>query len=85
MKLQTSQTQEEALDILNKIEELAHAEMANAKAAIPAVETDSRLGWEPSMEYVCDKWHLDWKQRQMEHTLREIAVYRSIVENAYAK
>lgn len=85
MKLQTSQTQEEALGLLDQIEALAHKEMANAKAAIPAVETDSRIGWEPSMEYVCDKWHLDWKQRQMEHTLREISVYRSIVENAYAK
>ena len=85
MKLQTSQTQEEALEILDQLEKLAHKEMENAKAAIPAVEADSRLGWEPSMEYVCDKWHLDWKQRQMEHTLREIGVYRSIVENAYAK
>ena len=85
VKLQTSQTQAEALSILDEIEELANIEMDNVKAAIPAVETDSRLGWEPSMEYVCDKWHLDWKQRHMEHTLREIGVYRSIVENAYAE
>lgn len=85
IQLQISRSQEEALSILDQLVDLAHKEMDNAKAAIPAVETDSRIGWEPSMEYVCDKWHLDWKQRQMEHTLREINVYRSIVENAYAK
>jgi hypothetical protein len=85
MKLQISKDQEEALAILAQLKELALKEMDNAKEAIPAVETDSRLGWEPSMEYVCDKWHLDWKQRYMEHTLRELDVYKSIVENAYAK
>ena len=85
MKLQISQSQEEALDILAQLRELAHKEMDNARDCIPAVETDSRIGWEPSMEYVCDKWHLEWKLRYMEHTLRELDVYKSIVENAYAK
>ena len=50
--------------------------MENAKKVIPAVEVDSRLGWEPSMEYVCDPWHLDWKLRQMDHTLTEVAAFR---------
>jgi len=70
----------EALKLLDKIEALAKAEIENARSAIPFVEQDSRLGWEPSMEYVCDKWHLEWKIRQVESVLRgDIAAYREIL------
>jgi hypothetical protein len=41
--------------------------------------------WEPSMEYVCDRWHLNWKQRQLDGALREIEAYRQIVSRAYAE
>ena len=68
------------MKILDKIEALAHAEIANAENAIPFVEQDSRLGWEPSMEYVCDKWHLEWKIRQVKSVLSgDIATYRGIL------
>ena len=43
------------------------------------VALDSRLGWEPSMEYVGDHWHLDWKIRQVKSALLEIADYRTIL------
>ena len=70
----------EALKLLDKIEALAKAEIENARSAIPFVEQDSRLGWEPSMEYVCDKWHLEWKIRQVESVLwGDIATYRGIL------
>jgi hypothetical protein len=70
----------EALTLLDKIEALANAEIANAESAIPFVEMDSRLGWEPSMEYVCDKWHLEWKIRQVKSVLSgDIATYRTIL------
>jgi len=85
MKLQLSSNQAEALELLDQIEALAQREMDNTRACIPAVEADSRIGWEPSMEYVADRWHLEWKLRQVESALREVAAYRSIVENAYAK
>ena len=68
------------LDILTQLEELAAEEIANARATIPIVEQDSRLGWEPGMEYVCDKWHLEWKIRQVESALREIASYRQMLQ-----
>jgi hypothetical protein len=68
------------LTILDQIEELAAKEIQNAQEDIPAVEVDSRLGWEPSMEYVCDKWHLEWKIRQVNSALREIATYRKMLE-----
>ena len=64
---------------LDAIEAIARDEIANAKDTIPAVETDSRIGWEPSMEYVCDRWHLEWKVRQVESALREIDAYRSML------
>ena len=79
MALQTSADAESALSVLEKIEKIAYDEIENARGAIPAVETDSRLGWEPSMEYVCDRWHLEWKIRQVESALREIAVFRKMI------
>ncbi|MBO5724952.1 MAG: hypothetical protein J6S58_09015, partial [Lentisphaeria bacterium] len=77
--LVNSATLEEAFATLDQIETLAYKEIENAREAIPAVECDSRLGWEPSMEYVCDKWHLEWKIRQVESALREIGAYRRIL------
>ena len=51
--------------------------MANAESAIPFVEKDSRLGWEPSMEYMTDKWHIEWKLRQCQYVLdKEIPTIR---------
>lgn len=81
--LLNSRSQEEALTHLDEIERIAAVEVENTKAAIPAAEEDSRLGWEPSMEYVCDRWHLEWKLRQVESALREVAAYRRLVERAY--
>lgn len=52
----------------NKAEVLAWAkkEYANAKAALEPVEKDSRLGWEPSMEYVGGVEQIKWKLKRME-------------------
>ncbi len=79
-RLQASADRAEMLSILAQLVDLAQAEIENARATIPAVEFDSRLGWEPSMEYVCDKWHLEWKIRQVENALQEIALYRKMLE-----
>ena len=77
--LQNITTAEQGLFILDKIEVLAYEDIENAKEAMKYVELDSRLGWEPSMEYVGDVWHLDWKIRQVNSALREIADYRKIL------
>ena len=82
MKLQLSDSEESALETLAEIEKLARKEIANAEDTIPAVECDSRLGWEPSMEYVCDRHHLEWKIRQVNSALAEIEIYRNIIRNA---
>ena len=61
------------------MEEILLSEKKNVLDTIPLVKLDSRLGWEPSMEYVCDKWHLEWKIRQLKSALTEIAAYRRML------
>ena len=69
----------EANSILDRLEAMAKSEIANAESAIPLVDADSRLGWEPSMEYVTDRWHIEWKIRQVNYMLGEIAEFRELV------
>ncbi|MGD9496454.1 MAG: hypothetical protein AB7Y46_09095 [Armatimonadota bacterium] len=69
---------EESDAILDAMVALAEAEIANAEATIPLVEADSRLGWEPSMEYMCDRAHLEWKIAQVRAVIdEEIPAYRA--------
>ena len=79
LQLQVQNEKDGMLKKLDEIEALAAEEIANVKDCFEAVRTDSRIGWEPSMAYVCDEWHLDWKLRQMESALREVAAYRKMV------
>lgn len=79
MAMQNSSSAKEAEKYLDQIERIARDEIKNAEDTIPAVEFDSRLGWEPSMEYVCDRWHLEWKIRQVNSALRETAAYRKML------
>jgi len=62
-------------EILDRMVALAEIEIANAEATIPLVEADSRLGWEPTMEYMADRTHLEWKiavtRRAIEHEIPE--------------
>ncbi len=55
--------------VLDDMEALLLAEKKNVEKTIPLVQMDSRLGWEPSMEYMTDEWHLEWKLRQLAYTL----------------
>jgi len=80
MRLQIAENRKEALEILDRLFELADAEAANARDTIPCVETDSRFGWEPSMEYVCDRWHLEWKLRQLDSMRLEMETYRKMIQ-----
>ena len=48
-------------EYVSEMLEYCRAEVINAEDTIPLVEFDSRLGFEPSMEYMCDKAHIDWK------------------------
>jgi hypothetical protein len=55
--------------LMNEMEELLLCEIENAKEARVYVARDSRLGWEPTMGYVGDVWHIDWKIRQVNTVL----------------
>ncbi len=49
----------------NALQEVARAEYANAQGALVLAERDSRLGYEPSMEYAAGPVQLRWKLARM--------------------
>lgn len=76
----------ESKNLLGKMTVVAEEEVANAEATIPIVEADSRLGWEPSMEYVGDAAHLRWKIAQVRHVIdHEIPAYRAALERVTSR
>ena len=70
-KLDVVGSKEEAGKLLDKIEAILLDERKNVEATIPIVQVDSRLGWEPSMEYTTDEKCLRWKLRQLDYVLDE--------------
>ena len=58
---------EQMREQIGVLRSLVAAERANAERAIPLVERDSRLGWEPSMEYIGDAEHIQWKLRHLKY------------------
>jgi hypothetical protein len=67
----------EAEKCIAEIENIVLEEKQNVLDTIPLVRVDSRLGWEPSMEYTTDEKGLEWKLRQLEYELTfKIPTYR---------
>ena len=56
---------------INALRTIGALETENARATLPLVDADSRLGFEPSMGYIGDRPHLEWKIAVMEKILRE--------------
>ena len=56
---------------LDKLLRIGAMEIENVKATLPLVDRDSRLGFEPSMDYVGDRAHLEWKLKLTESILNE--------------
>ena len=76
-KLLTATKIEEVNKYAKEIEKLADAERKNVKAAIPLVRKDSALGYEPSMDYVCDGEALLWKLKQLDYMVEvELKPYK---------
>ena len=70
----------ELLQIVEEMMEIAKVEIKNAEDTIPVVEADSRLGWEPSMEYIGDARHLKWKIKQVTQVLEwELTAYQELL------
>ena len=55
-------------------------EEQNVRNTIPLVEGDSRLGWEASMDYMCDKWHLPEGSFRKVHSLARRVPENSILQ-----
>ncbi len=70
--LMSCKNRDEARQSVEKMEKILKCERENVEATIPIVRVDSRLGWEPSMEYMGDEKCLNWKLRQVDYTLNKI-------------
>ncbi len=68
--------------ILAEMAVIARCEIENARKTIELVESDSRLGWEPTMGYIADKSRLLWKIKQLENILSEV-IYNSSRPNGF--
>ena len=80
-KMNVADTKELLSGIYDQMESLLNEEVENVLDTIPLVEHDSSLGWEPSMLYMTDKWHLEWKIRQVRYVIdSELGKYRKALE-----
>ena len=87
-QMKTETDTDTLLDMQRKMIEIGRKEIANAEATIPLVEADSRLGWEPSMEYIGDAAHLRWKieqttrvlEMEIPHNMEQIINARKLIE-----
>ena len=76
-KLSIIGDKQNAQTLIDDIENIILKERENVLDTIPIVELDSRLGWEPSMEYTTDTKGLEWKLRQLDYELTyKIPAYR---------
>ena len=64
---------------LDDLESLLAQERQNVLETLPLAAKDSRLGWEPRMDYVCDPAHLRWKLRQLDIAEAEMKAYRKMI------
>jgi hypothetical protein len=66
-----------AAEIIDEMEGLLLAERENTLDTLPLVQANSRLGFEPSMEYTTDEAGLLWKVRQLDYELTvKLPTYR---------
>ena len=66
--------------LLDEMEMLIREEAENVRETLPLVDADSRLGWEPSMDYMADREHLEWKLRQLDNLLNKtLPAYRRTI------
>ncbi len=76
-KLLLEQDKDKIDALFKDLYEIAETEMKNAESVLPLVDLDSRLGWEPSMEYVGDRKAIEWKLRQVKYVIeKEIPEYK---------
>ena len=63
--------------LIQEADAILDAERENVQRALPLVQADSRLGWDPRMEYVCDPARIQWKLRLLDYVQNtELEEYR---------
>ncbi len=83
-KLLSAETVDEIKRIIPKLEKIGKDEIKNAESAIPLVECDSSIGYEPSMGYQCDRVSLEWKIKQVNYMINtELALYKRCYDESF--
>jgi hypothetical protein len=71
------------LALIKEADEILNDERENVLRALPLVQADSRLGWDPRMEYVCDPARIQWKLRLLDYVQNtELEEYRLCVNGS---
>ena len=80
-RLEVTEDFAEANAILDEMTAILEEEKKNVRETIPIVEADSSLGWEPTLEYACDREHLEWKLGKLDSVINyTIPNYRLTVK-----
>lgn len=66
-KLAIETDRAKAKELLAEMKSVISEEREVVKATIPLTQVDSRLGWEPSMEYIGHTDNLEWKLKQLDY------------------
>ncbi|MBQ3037697.1 MAG: hypothetical protein IJD30_00810, partial [Clostridia bacterium] len=75
-RLKAESDRKKCLEYVEELRRIAAEEKVNCEMAIQYVQNDSRLGWEPSMEYLGDEEHIRWKLKYLEHVVEnEITIF----------
>lgn len=65
-------------ELIEEADRILNAERDNVLAALPLVQMDSRLGWDPRMEYYSDPKRLQWKLKLLDYVQKtELGQYRA--------
>ena len=81
--LHTTTDEQELRNTVARMKELCDEEIRNAEETIPLVELDSRLGWEPTMEYMTDRAHLEWKIKATQFSKKQLDMYTDSLKYNY--
>jgi len=81
-QLSVEQDRQKLDELVTAMSALLDKEIENAQKAIPLAEVDSRLGWEPCLEYQADADHIRWKIKQAQYVQR--FELKSLLEQIHA-
>ncbi len=68
-RLKVETARDKVISMIEEVKAMLKAEKENALRALETVKKDSRLGWEPSMDYIGGEKAIEWKLRHLEYVL----------------